>query len=142
MRTALLVLTALVAIAVTGCGGTESAASPSPSPTANADACRAYDNALRIYHEGIEGESVPMTILTFSAETAAQIRTAAQLVEGSGRTAMEDTATRIEVLADKEKRWQAPGFNNSAEILAVRDSITRVAGICQTSGASLINVPA
>ncbi|MFE9099826.1 hypothetical protein [Actinomadura geliboluensis] len=135
-------------IAATACSGgstntaTAPTSSPSTLPTIGADACRAYDTAIATVAQLVDGEGAPGLIESAGPDAAARVRHAAQLATGPGQAAMLDTATRIEVLADKEASW-APfeEFDDSAEVGALRTSIAAVDKLCREAGASLTHVP-
>lgn len=146
IRRALAVTAAAAVLLTSACGGGQDAApaaNAAPStPAVSADACRAYDNALSIFVQGIDGnEQDPMVILDFGPDAATKIRTAAELAAGPAKAAMTQSATRIQVLADAEQRWTQPGFDVSAELAAVKTSITEVDRMCRAAGASLSHVP-
>jgi hypothetical protein len=132
-------------LALSGCGsdGGAAAGKPTPTPTPSAptvtsDACRAYDRAIAMLSKGLDGaDHVPFVIVQFGPPAAEKIRTAAQLAPaGQGRTAMESSATKIQVLVD------AGGVDDGPETRAVKDSIGAVDRMCRDVGASLSNLPA
>jgi hypothetical protein len=131
-------VTAAVVLIVAACGGDHQAvtAPSASSPAVSKDACRAYDNAIAMFSQGIDGGHVPFVIQQFGPVAAEKIRTAAQLSNGQPRATMEASATRIQVLVDKS------GVDDGPEVRAVRDSINAVDVLCRDAGASLSNVPA
>ncbi|MGH8964147.1 MAG: hypothetical protein ACRDXB_02290 [Actinomycetes bacterium] len=133
----------LLATALTACGSSGGDAAPSVTPTPStpaisADACRAYDNAIAMFYQGIDGtDHTPFVIAQFGPLAAERIRTAAPLATGQGRAVMEASATRIQVLADA-----GGGVDDGPEVKAVKDSIAAVDKLCREAGASLSHVPA
>lgn len=139
MRTRPLTVTALALALVSGCGTDTEPTTAGSSPAVNADACRAYDNAIGDLASSIDGKDPnPFLIDGYAPGTVRKIRTAAQLTGGQPRAAMEQTALRVQVLADAD--WTSPG-GGAAEAAAVRASISDVDRLCRAAGASLGNVP-
>lgn len=141
---------AALALTLTGCsaGGNTATTPPSATPTppaVSADACRAYDSAIALVARLVEGEGAPGLAGTVGPNAAERVRHAAQLATGQGKTAMENTAARIQVLADKADAWtpaDPAGPDAGREVAAVRESIVAVDKLCRAAGASLANVPA
>lgn len=146
MRTRPLTVTATalgLGLALAGCGNdpAPSATAPKPTPAAiSAEACRAYDSAISAIADGLDGDDgSPLLYSWAGPDTVRKIDTAAQLADGPARAAIQRTALRVQVLADKDPT--APE-GVSAEAAAVRSSISEVDTFCRAAGASLGNVPA
>lgn len=108
----------------------------------NASACRAFDNGLDLLSNVLsEDPPAPLGVLTVVPRTKPRVTTAAQLAAGKTRTAMEQAAAHIQVLGDREQDWQMKGFDNTAEVGAVKDSIVSVAALCDQAGVKLANIP-
>lgn len=141
MRTRPLTLTALAALALTGCGGGASpSAAPSTPPVVSAEACRAYDAAIKQLAHDLDGQHAHgFLVASNGAYAAREVRLAAALTDGPARQAFEDTASRIQLIAEQGNAAPADVVTGDQ---AVRDAISSVDRMCRAAGAGLDNVPA
>jgi hypothetical protein len=139
----------LAATVMAGCsddhskaGGAATGKATTAAASGDAAACRAYDAALERYSQGIDGRSnVPAVIQNDSGPAMEKISNASQLAAGPTRDAMDESATQIQLLLDKEDGWESAGFDNSAEVAAVKKAIAEVDRLCRQAGAGLKHVP-
>lgn len=131
-------MTAVLAVALAGCG--EDSPSPAPSrPAVSAEACRAYDDAIRLFAHDLDGQHARGFLVAGNGAPAARdVRRAAEGTDGPARRAFEDTATRIEALA---VQGDAAPADLVTEDQPVRDAIAEVNRLCREVGAPLWNIP-
>lgn len=101
----------------------------------SAEACRAYDNAIRLFAGSLDGmEGSTYLIRIHGPDAAEKIDRAAELADGPARKALQQSALRVRLLVD--------AGGGGEEESAVRSSISEVHDMCHRAGAPLNNAPA
>jgi hypothetical protein len=128
---------------LTGCGGSEKSAATAATTAAadaavNADACRAFDRSLVLTRQAASTEPRAYLLAQVAAaDEAPKLDQAAQLAYGETRQRIERTAAALRLWGARQQDGGQPGFDDTAELAAVRNAAALVIASCGRAGVAV-----
>jgi hypothetical protein len=131
------VATAFVVLAAAGCGNTHKSAA---DPARNADACRAYNDALILVRAAMKPPRAALAVQTAVADASPKVDAAAQLAYDTTRADMQRSAAALRLWGGKQQDYMQPGFSDNDQASAVRNTAGKVTADCKEAAVTVTSV--
>jgi hypothetical protein len=119
-----------------GCGGNDDSA----DAARNADACRAYNDALTLVRAAMKPPRASLAVETAVADASPKVDAAGQLAYDTTRADMQRSAAALRLWGGKQQDYMQPGFSDDDQASAVRNAAGKVAADCKEAGVTVASV--